>query len=131
MARTVKEWIGKTDDSMPGKPVRERLLRIFPACYLCTRPFVAGDKVELDHKVALRDGGENRERNLRPVHKHCHATKSAKEQTDRAKVRKSKLNSLGMGKLKSRGFPAPEKQPKRLTKECAGEPEIFRRMQRV
>lgn len=129
MPRSTKEWIGKTDDAMPGEHVRERLMRIYPACYLCTQPFVDGDKVEIDHKVALRDGGENRESNLRPVHKGCHADKSAKEATDRAAVRKSKLRGFGLQTKAKRPFPKPDKPP-RVSRPSLPPRPMFRSVER-
>ena len=109
MPRKRPEWIGKTDDAMPPEPVRTRLLAIYPACYICTRPFGDGETVELDHKVALYKGGENRESNLRPVHKKCHKDKCRDEAADRAKVNGMKLRQNGLQTKTKRPFPKPPK----------------------
>lgn len=86
MARTVAEWIADTDDQRAPKRVRDRIMDRHPNCYLCTRPFNDGKKVALDHVVALINGGENRESNLRPVHVACHAKKTAADVAEKAAI---------------------------------------------
>ena len=85
-AANIKEWIGETDDARAPKRVRDRLRDKHPTCYLCSRPFDDGKKVALDHVIALINGGENREGNLRPVHIACHAEKTRADVAKKAKV---------------------------------------------
>lgn len=86
MARYVAEWIADTDDQRAPKRVRDRIRDRHPTCYLCGRLFNDGKKVALDHVVALINGGENRESNLRPVHVACHAEKTAADVAEKAAI---------------------------------------------
>lgn len=86
MARTVPEWIGKSDDHRAPKSVRDRLKQKFPNCNICAGKIAATDKMALDHVQALINGGENREGNLRPVHEKCHTVKTAADVAEKAKV---------------------------------------------
>lgn len=95
--RTVKEWIGKTDDSMPPPRVRERISgRQGDRCALCTRPFSERLTVQIDHKVPLILGGENRERNMQAVCAECHKDKTAAEVKIKSKVAKARQSKLGI-----------------------------------
>lgn len=96
MPRSVTEWVGKDDNTRAPKRVRDRLLARHPACYLCSRPFVAGEKIEFDHIVALINGGENREQNLRPVHAKCHRTKTASDVAEKARISAKRQKYMGI-----------------------------------
>uniref|UniRef100_UPI003F71FFF0 HNH endonuclease n=1 Tax=Shinella sp. TaxID=1870904 RepID=UPI003F71FFF0 len=65
MARTVAEWIGKTDDHRAPKKVRDRIIERDNRCHLCGQPIQTAQRWDLDHVQALINGGENRESNLR------------------------------------------------------------------
>ena len=117
MARSTKEWIGKTDDHRAPKKVRDRLRDKHPNCYLCTRPFVdGGGKVALDHVKALINGGENRESNLRPVHIKCHAEKTRADVAEKVRVAAKRQAARGIAthvkKLEGRQFDQSPKQAK-------------------
>ena len=71
MARTVTEWIGKSDDDPVPPKVRLRVfIRFGGICGICTVKIRAKRWI-CDHKHALCNGGENRERNLWPIHEAC------------------------------------------------------------
>ena len=107
--RPVKEWIGKRPESMPGKLV---LLRLYSrqngicACG-CNRVMnLNRDKIDCDHKLALIDGGENRESNLQlMLHEH-HQAKTAAEATVRSEARnhQAKAFTRPQSKMQGRGF---------------------------
>lgn len=101
MARTVKEWVGKTDDSMPPPSVR---LRIFEQhkgiCHLSGIKIQVGDKWDLDHIKALADGGENRESNLAPALKSKHIEKTTQENKSRAKAKRIAIKHHGIKQKK-------------------------------
>ncbi len=60
MSREVAEWIGKTDDSMPPERVRLRILRRYNfTCYKTGVPIAPGSKWQLDHIIAIINGGKN------------------------------------------------------------------------
>lgn len=87
MARSVDEWKGKTDDSMPPPHVR---LRIFQrengVCHISGRKIGPADKWDLDHKIALCNGGENRESNLFPALRDRHREKTKDDRAEKSKT---------------------------------------------
>jgi 5-methylcytosine-specific restriction protein A len=88
MARSVPEWIGRTDDSMPGRNVRDRLSRDQgDCCAICRHPFGPKRRAHCDHIVPLADEGENRGSNLQMICADCHKAKTSVEATARAKTR--------------------------------------------
>ena len=106
MPRSVPEWVGKTDDATPPPRVR---LRIFEArggvCHISGRKIQAGEKWDLDHIVALADGGENRESNLAPALRSEHRRKTAKENTGRAKERRKRQRHIGIDRPSKNPLP--------------------------
>lgn len=121
--RSVPEWVGKTDDHRaPGK-VRDRIMaRDNRCCHLCSREIGPGEKWDLDHVVALINGGENRESNLRPSHRKCHKEKTARDVAEKAKVAAVRKKHLGITAPKkpipSPGFPKSEKAARRSPKQA-------------
>jgi 5-methylcytosine-specific restriction endonuclease McrA len=110
IAREVPEWRGKTPDT--PAPARVRL-RVFEAhggrCYLTGRKIMPGDVWELDHKVALINGGLNVESNLAPALKAAHREKTNADVAEKAKVARVRMKHLGIfpkskRPLRSRGF---------------------------
>ncbi|RUW97335.1 HNH endonuclease [bacterium M00.F.Ca.ET.141.01.1.1] len=108
--RRVKEWIGKTPDSVPPATVRARIfLRSDGICHISQRPIGAGQKWELEHVKPLALGGENRESNMRPALVAPHKEKSADENAIREKADRIRAKHLGVypksqAKLQGRGF---------------------------
>lgn len=102
MTRTVSEWIGRTDDTPAPPRVR---LRVFEAhegrCHISGRKIGPGDKWELDHVVALVNGGENRESNLAPALTSEHRKKTAQDVAQKAKDRRVRQKHLGIYQSKS------------------------------
>ncbi|MER9357460.1 HNH endonuclease [Mesorhizobium sp. M0514] len=106
MARTVTEWIGKTDDSTAPRLCQLRILdRQDNRCALTGHVFVPGDKIEFDHITALWLGGKNRESNLQAVLGVAHKRKTKVEAKVRAKVNANRAKHL-LGK-KSKSFQKP------------------------
>ena len=103
MARSVSEWIGKTDDHRaPGK-VRQRVFdRERSCCHLCSQPIQAGEAWDLDHVKALCNGGEHRENNLAPALRDAHRKKTAADVAERAKTDRIRKKHLGIKTRKSR-----------------------------
>lgn len=99
MARSVKEWIGKTDDARVPPRVR---LRIFErhngVCHISGRKIMAGDAWDLDHVVALINGGEHRESNLAPALKQAHRGKTARDIAQKAKSERIRKRAAGIQK---------------------------------
>lgn len=71
-ARTLPEWVGKTPDSDPPPRVKLRVFqRQGERCNGCKRPLRSGEPKTCDHKKALVNGGENREKNLQILGDAC------------------------------------------------------------
>ena len=100
--RAVPEWIGATDDA--AIPARVRL-RIFEAaggiCWITGRKIMPGDPWDLDHKIALCNGGEHRESNLAPAIRSAHRAKTAEDVAQRAKDDRVRKKHLGIHKPKT------------------------------
>jgi 5-methylcytosine-specific restriction endonuclease McrA len=99
MPRSVEEWFGATDDSMPPGYVRLRIVRRFGGqCPKCTRSLkhVAWD---CDHIVALTNGGENRESNLQPLcASPCHSNKTKSDRRQKGKTDHALRSQYGIKK---------------------------------
>lgn len=115
MARSVPEWIGKTPDTKVPDRVR---LRIFEReggrCWISGRKITPpADKWDLDHKVALINGGEHRESNLFPALRDKHRAKTAQDVAEKAVTARVRSKHLGIrppSQLRSAPFPARQKQ---------------------
>ena len=110
MSRELPLWVGATDDAKVPPRVR---LRVFEAhggrCWLSGRKIMPGDKWELDHKVALINGGRHAEDNLAPALSEAHRIKTADDVKIKSKVARIRAKHLGVFpkssfKIRSRGF---------------------------
>jgi 5-methylcytosine-specific restriction protein A len=103
MARTVSEWVGKTDDAAIPGDVKLRIWnRAKGHCQICTRKILAGEVKHFDHIKPLADGGRHAEKNLQIACVACHATKTAGEATERAKVKAVAKSVLGLKRPKQK-----------------------------
>jgi 5-methylcytosine-specific restriction protein A len=112
MTRALPEWIGSSDDAKVPPRVR---LRIFDRengrCWISGRKIMPGDLWDLDHKVALINGGEHRESNLFPALRDKHREKTAEDVAEKAEiyaVRSKHVLPRQPSKWQSRGFPKRE-----------------------
>lgn len=107
MSRTVKEWIGKTDDE--AIPVRVKL-RVFERyggrcageCKLVIRGKL---RPAYDHIKALTNGGENREGNLQLLCVPCHKDKTGGDVGEKSLNNRVRAKHLGVAKKKGRPMP--------------------------
>lgn len=109
MPRSVKEWFGDTPDTAVPPRVRLRVLEAFNfRCDEldggCGRPIRTGDRWTCDHKKAIINGGENREKNLHPLCSWCDPPKTAGDVAEKSAVYQSKLRHNGI-KPKFKGRP--------------------------
>ena len=121
MSRSVSEWIGKSDDHRAPGSVRDRIMaREGNLCHLCGCE-IDGKKWDLDHVVALINGGENKESNLKPAHRKCHIAKTAQDVAEKAKIAAVRKKHLGItrpaGKIKSAGFQKAAKPERQTSKQ--------------
>src|SRR3954467_4025035 len=109
MTRTVPEWIGKTPDSGPPPRVRVRIFETAGGrCHISGRLIRAGEAWQCEHKIALINGGENRESNMGPALTAPHKIKTKEDIAEKAKVYRKRAKHLGIKtsrvKMQSRGF---------------------------
>ncbi|PWE56806.1 HNH endonuclease [Metarhizobium album] len=105
MARTVPEWIGKTDDQKVPDRVRQRVFDAHNGiCHLTGRKIQPCDVWELEHIHALILGGQHRESNLAPALKEAHKKKTAVEMGVKAKIARVRKKHLGIKPASAGGF---------------------------
>lgn len=115
MARSTKEWFGKTDDSDPPGRVKLRIYdRAGGVCHICKLPIKSTETWHADHVHAIIAGGPNRESNLAPAHAHCNMAKAKVETKEKSVVAKKRRAHLGIKTapqkpLQGRGFPKTDK----------------------
>lgn len=99
MSRSVEEWRGKTDDAKIPNRVR---LRIFERCggwcHISGRRIMAGELWELDHVVALVNGGHHCESNLTPALRDKHREKTAEDVAEKSVTRRKRAKYIGIKK---------------------------------
>ena len=125
MARKVEEWIGKTPDAKVPPRVR---LRIFErekgVCHLSGRKITPADQWDLDHKIALINGGEHRESNLFPAIRDKHREKTKEDVAEKSEVYHKRAKHVGAmrpkSKIQSRGFSPSPKERRELRKKANG-----------
>jgi RNA-directed DNA polymerase len=57
-------------------------------CFECGLMFVGDDLIEVDHTISKQDGGKDKFDNLQPLHRHCHDVKTARDNANRAILKK-------------------------------------------
>ena len=106
MTRTVKEWIGRTDDDPVPPRVRLRVfLKFKGVCCECGVK-IRGRRWVCDHRKAIVNGGENRERNLGPIHEACDKkVKTPRDVAEKKINNRVQMKHLGIKKRKGRPMP--------------------------
>jgi 5-methylcytosine-specific restriction protein A len=130
VARAVKEWVGRTDSTPCPPRVKVRVfVREAGKCHISGRVIQAGEPWDAEHKTAIINGGENRERNLFPALRDKHRAKTAADMAEKSRVADLAKSNLGVAsqsgpKIKSRGFAAPKK-PRRADRAQLPPKELF------
>lgn len=105
MSRSVEEWCGKSDDSAVPPRVKLRVFEKYDGiCYLSGIKIRPGDKWELEHIVALINGGEHRESNMAPALVVPHKEKTKEDVKLKAKIARVRKKHLG---IKKKGWTIP------------------------
>ena len=95
--RSIDEWIGKSDDSPVPAGVRLRIFdRCGGRCHVSGRLIRAGERWDLDHIIALGNGGRHRESNLAPALTAPHREKTTQDVKEMATVRRKRKKHLGI-----------------------------------
>lgn len=126
--RSLPEWIGRTPDTPVPPRVRIRVRdRDGGRCKCgCGRIIRVGDKWQTDHIIAIINGGENRESNLRTLLTACHLVKTMADVSDKAAAYERRLSHLGLRKAKR---PMPCGKRSNLKKTMSGK--VVPRMSQV
>jgi len=118
--RALPEWIGKTPDSVVPPRVRVRIFERFRGrCQCgCNRQIRAGEKWDCEDEIAIINGGQRRESNLRPWLTEHHPKKTARDVAEKSRVYRKRANHLGV-KLR-KGRPMPGSKASGLRKKMDG-----------
>jgi 5-methylcytosine-specific restriction protein A len=104
-ARINPEWIGSHPDADIPNRVRVRVWTAAQGhCEACGRKIMAGERWEADHTIALINGGEHRESNLRCVCPWCHKAKTRADVAEKSTVYRKKAKHV-LPRKPSRAFP--------------------------
>lgn len=99
MSRAVSEWIGATPDSRPPPRVVVRIFERYEGkCYLTGVKIRPGDKWEVEHVIALINGGENRESNMAPALVGAHKVKTRDDMRIKSKNARVRKRHVGIRK---------------------------------
>lgn len=106
MARSLPQWIGKTDDTAVPERVQMRIFDLKSGtCWGCGRPLRA-EPWTCDHIDALINGGENRESNLQALgNKCCNPDKNAADVREKSLIYRKRKKHIGLRKSKWRPMP--------------------------
>ena len=111
MTRSVPEWIGKSSDSAVPPRVRLRIFQRYDGrCQCgCNRTIRSGEAWQCEDTIALINGGERRESNLKPWLTEHHKVKTAQDVAEKSRVYKRAASHVGIKtqngpKIQSRGF---------------------------
>lgn len=118
--RAIEEWVGKTPATpVPDHVVLRIMLRQERKCAISGARLGKRGTYHADHKIRLKDGGENRESNLQVILVEPHKIKSAHERRIGKKVTRLQKKDLGIWKPKSR--PMDGTRASGLKKKMSGE----------
>lgn len=106
MTRSTELWVGKHDDEKVPQRVR---LRIFEReggrCWISGRKIMPGEAWELDHRIALVNGGRHAEDNLFPALKDKHREKTNDDLALKSKLARIAAKHTGAWTGSSRKIP--------------------------
>lgn len=108
MPRSLPEWIGTSPDSPIPPRVRLRIFERFEGrCQCgCNRKIMVGERWDCEDEIAIINGGERRESNLRPFLTEHHKSKTRQDVAIKSKTYRTRAKHLGIKKRSSfRGWP--------------------------
>lgn len=107
MSRSLPEWIGSSPDSSVPPRVRLRVFdRYEGRCQCgCERKIRPGEAWDCEDTVAIINGGERRETNLKPWLAEHHKTKTKIDVAEKSKVYRKRSAHVGIKLRKGRAFP--------------------------
>jgi 5-methylcytosine-specific restriction enzyme A len=116
MPRAVEKWVGSSHDAKIPDRVKQRIFDAHDGrCHVCDVN-IGGKLWQIDHVVALINGGKHDEHNLAPICIPCHWAKTGDDVKIKAKIAAVKARHTGVarptGDLQGRGFPQSPKAEK-------------------
>lgn len=121
MTRAVPEWIGRSSNTHIPARVRIRVINAQQdrcGCGCGVKLGMAGEAIDIDHMIALINGGENRESNLQALRRPCHQMKTGKDVAEKSLTARRRAKALGVVK-KSRN-PIPGSKGSGMRKKMDG-----------
>lgn len=120
--RYIHEWRSDNPDAAIPPRVKVRLWAAAGGrCEACTRKIADGENWQLDHTIALINGGEHAEANLRVVCGWCHKEKTAADVAEKSRVYRKRAKHLGIKPRSSR--PLPGSKASGIRRRMSGEVE--------
>ena len=103
MTRSLPEWIGASPDSAVPDRVRVRIFQRYDGrCQCgCGRRIAAGEKWDAEDEIAIINGGQRRESNLRPFLAEHHPQKTTRDVAIKSKTYQMAKRHLGIRKPRS------------------------------
>lgn len=103
MTRALPEWIGLTPDAKVPDRVRLRIFRAYGGrCQCgCGRLIAVGERWDAEDEVAIINGGQRREKNLRPFLTEHHPQKTARDVAVKSKTYRMAAKHRGIRKPRS------------------------------
>ncbi|HEX5242809.1 MAG TPA: hypothetical protein VFW23_06050 [Tepidisphaeraceae bacterium] len=103
MPRSVTEWIGSGPDAAVPPRVRLRIFdRYGGRCQCgCNRKIMVGEAWDAEDEIAVINGGERRESNLRPFLREHHKAKTASDVAIKSKTYRVRSRHFGIKKRPS------------------------------
>jgi 5-methylcytosine-specific restriction endonuclease McrA len=103
VTRTVKLWIGKTDDEKIPDRVKVRVFEKFgKRCAVCGVALGYGLPPQYDHIIALANGGRHAEDNLQPLCEPHHRAKTRSDMALKAKGYRIRKKAAGLHRAKNK-----------------------------
>jgi 5-methylcytosine-specific restriction enzyme A len=113
MPRKIPEWIGRTPDTPPPPRVKLRIwARENGACYLSGRKILPGEPYEYEHKIAIINGGENRETNIFLALTDKHKEKTKADLAEKSRVADRAKSHIGANSPAQRPMDSRDNLPK-------------------
>lgn len=100
MSRALPEWIGRTPDSTVPPRVRLRIFLRYDGCCQCgcNRLIRPGEAWDLEDTIAIINGGERRESNLKPWLAEHHKNKTKVDVAEKSRVYRKRASHHGLKK---------------------------------
>ena len=96
--RSLPEWIGRSPDSAIPPRVQVRIFTRYDGrCQCgCNRKIAVGEAWDCEDEIAIINGGERRESNLRPFLREHHKAKTKRDVAEKSKTYTRRAKHIGV-----------------------------------